>query len=106
MIDVGPIPELDETGQEIAYPIIRDMDALMYERQRGANLEIGSYAHRPILHEPDRIPAIDACIETGQLSPTQLPFTAADFAAQLEDARTLFGKILNTGASVSRRSAR
>ncbi|MGH9216549.1 MAG: GcvT family protein, partial [Acidimicrobiales bacterium] len=95
MIDVGPIPELEETGLEIAYPIIRDMDALMYERQRGANLEIGSYAHRPILPEPDRIPSIAACINTGQLSPTQLPFTEADFDAQHKDTHKLFGKILN-----------
>ncbi|MGH3963911.1 MAG: GcvT family protein [Pseudonocardiaceae bacterium] len=91
MIDIGPIPELAGTGQEIAYPIIRDMDAMMYERQRGADLEIGSYAHHPILHEPDDIPSLAAA----QLSPTQLPFTDADFAAQLKDARTLFGKILD-----------
>ncbi|MGH3366338.1 MAG: GcvT family protein, partial [Nocardioidaceae bacterium] len=92
MIDIGPIPELDQTGLEIAYPIIRDMDAMMYERQRGADLEIGSYAHRPILHEPDHIPSIG----TGQRSPTQLPFTASDFAAQMADARKLFDVILDT----------
>src|SRR5699024_2575703 len=43
MIDVGPISELAETGEEITYPVVRDMDAMMYERQLGANLEIGSY---------------------------------------------------------------
>lgn len=94
MIDVGPIPELEETGQEIAYPIIRDMDAMMYERQRWGILEIGSYAHRPILHEPDHIPSIAACRETGQLSPTQLPFTDSDFDPQLKDAHKLFAKVL------------
>ncbi|MGH3517635.1 MAG: GcvT family protein [Haloechinothrix sp.] len=97
MIDVGPIPEFAATGTEIAYPIIRDMDTLMYERQSGADLEIGSYAHRPILHEPDDIPSIEAAA----LSPTQLPFTDTDFDPQLEDALELFGQILNTpGAGV------
>ncbi|NEE02352.1 GcvT family protein [Phytoactinopolyspora halotolerans] len=91
MIDVGPIPELAETGAEIAYPIIRDMDALMYERQSGADLEVGSYAHRPILHDPDDIPSLAAA----QLSPTQLPFTAEDFDKQMEDALELFGSILD-----------
>ncbi|MGH3451691.1 MAG: GcvT family protein, partial [Haloechinothrix sp.] len=97
MIDVGPIPELAATNTEIAYPIIRDMDTLMYERQSGADLEIGSYAHRPILHEPDDIPSI----ESAALSPTQLPFTDADFDPQLEDALELFGPIHNApGAGV------
>jgi glycine cleavage system aminomethyltransferase T/glycine/D-amino acid oxidase-like deaminating enzyme len=97
MIDVGPIPELAATQTEIAYPIIRDMDVLMYERQSGADLEIGSYAHRPILHEPDDIPSLDAAA----LSPTQLPFTEADFDPQMEDALELFGSILDTpGAGV------
>ncbi|NED94139.1 FAD-dependent oxidoreductase [Phytoactinopolyspora alkaliphila] len=91
MMDVGPIPELAVTGVEIAYPIVRDMDTLMYERQSGADLEIGSYAHRPILHEPDHIPSLAAA----QLSPTQLPFTASDFDPQMEDALELFGSILD-----------
>ncbi|MGH3431793.1 MAG: FAD-dependent oxidoreductase, partial [Thermocrispum sp.] len=97
MMDVGPIPELAATGTEIAYPIVRDMDTLMYERQSGADLEVGSYAHRPILHEPDEIPSNQAAA----LSPTQLPFTEEDFDPQLEDALELFGSILNTpGAGV------
>ncbi|MBC3194219.1 GcvT family protein [Pseudonocardia sp. C8] len=91
MIDVGPIPELEATGCEIAYPIVRDMDALMYERQSGADLEIGSYAHRPILHEPDEIPSLAAAA----LSPTQLPFTEADFDPQLEQALAAFPEILS-----------
>ena len=97
MMDVGPIPALAETGTEIAYPIVRDMDTLMYERQSGADLEVGSYAHRPILHEPAEIPSIEAAA----LSPTQLPFTQDDFDPQLEDALELFGSILNEpGAGV------
>src|SRR5699024_8852495 len=55
--------------------LVRDMDTFMYERQSGADLEIGSYAHRPILHSADDIPSIEAAA----LSPTQLPFTEEDF---------------------------
>lgn len=91
MIDVGPIPELAATGTEIAFPIVRDMDALMYERQSGADLEIGSYAHRAILHQPHDIPSNEAAA----LSPTQLPFTADDFDPQMADALELFGGILD-----------
>lgn len=91
MIDVGPIPELAATRSEIGYPIIRDMDTFMYERQNGADLEIGSYAHRPILYHPDEIPALGEAA----LSPTQLPFTADDFDPQLEQALELFPEILS-----------
>jgi len=73
------------------------MDTLMYERQSGADLEVGSYAHRPILHEPDEIPSIAAA----QLSPTQLPFTPDDFDKQMQDALDLFPELLATpGAGV------
>src|SRR5688572_3412229 len=58
MISVGPVPLFADTVGEIAYPIIRDMDTNMYERQHGGDLEVGSYAHRPILVEPDGIPSI------------------------------------------------
>ncbi|TLW94494.1 FAD-dependent oxidoreductase [Saccharomonospora piscinae] len=92
MIDVGPIPELERTRTEIAYPIVRDMDAMMYERQSGADLEIGSYAHRPILHDPGEIPTL----ASAALSPTQLPFTQEDFDPQLEDALALFASVLDT----------
>ena len=50
MIDVGPIPVLQDTRSEIGYPIVRDMDTYMYERQTAGSMEVGSYAHRPIFH--------------------------------------------------------
>src|SRR6195952_3751221 len=56
MISVGPCPQLAEREGEISFPIVRDMDTLCYERQHGADMEVGSYAHRAILHEPE-----DAC---------------------------------------------
>src|SRR2546426_10817608 len=55
MISVGPIPLFEETSGEIAYPIVRDVDTNMYERQNGSDMEGGSYAHRALLMEPDEI---------------------------------------------------
>jgi len=92
MIDVGPIPVLEATGNEIGYPIVRDMDTFCYERQTGGSMEVGSYAHRPIFHRPDEIPSIAA----SRLSPTELPFTADDFDPQLEQALELMPEILST----------
>lgn len=82
MIDVGPLEVLQETGNEIGYPIVRDMDTFCYERQTAGSMEVGSYAHRPIFHHPDTIPSI----EEARLSPTELPLTQDDFDPQLEQA--------------------
>ena len=82
MVDVGPIDALVETNQEVAFPIIRDMDTFCYERQSAGSMEVGSYAHRPIFHHPDEIPSNEA----SALSPTELPFTADDFDPQMEQA--------------------
>jgi glycine cleavage system aminomethyltransferase T/glycine/D-amino acid oxidase-like deaminating enzyme len=90
MIDVGPVPRFLSSKSAIEFPIVRDMDTNMYERQDGQGLEVGSYAHRPILHEPDEIPSI----EEASLSPTELPFTQEDFEAQLEHALELVPEIL------------
>src|SRR5436190_342529 len=90
MIDVGPVPHFADATSHIEYPIVRDMDTNMYERQDGSGLEIGSYAHRPILHDPDEIPSI----EQASLSPTELPFTQADFEQQMEHALELMPEIV------------
>jgi glycine cleavage system aminomethyltransferase T/glycine/D-amino acid oxidase-like deaminating enzyme len=90
MISVGPVPVLAAKEGEISFPIVRDMDTLCYERQHGADMEVGSYAHRPILHDPDEIPSI----EQAKLSPTEMPFTAEDFDQQLEEALELMPEIL------------
>src|SRR6202035_250334 len=74
----------------VDFPIVRDMDTNMYERQDGTGLEIGSYAHRPILMDADEIPSI----EESALSPTELPFTQADFEPQLEQALELMPEIV------------
>jgi glycine cleavage system aminomethyltransferase T/glycine/D-amino acid oxidase-like deaminating enzyme len=91
MISVGPISIFAETEGEIEYPIVRDMDTFMYERQNGNDLEIGSYAHRPIFHDPEDIPSIDQA----KLSPTELPFTQEDFDPQMEQALELMPDVLD-----------
>jgi glycine cleavage system aminomethyltransferase T/glycine/D-amino acid oxidase-like deaminating enzyme len=90
MISVGPCPQLAEREGEISFPIIRDMDTFCYERQHGADMEVGSYAHRAILHEPEDIPSI----EQAKLSPTEMPFTSDDFDPQLEQAYELMPELL------------
>jgi glycine cleavage system aminomethyltransferase T/glycine/D-amino acid oxidase-like deaminating enzyme len=90
MISVGPCPQLVGQEGEINHPIIRDMDTFCYERQHGADMEVGSYAHRAILHEPEDIPSI----EQAKLSPTEMPFTSDDFDPQLEQAYELMPDLL------------
>ena len=90
MIDVGPVPRFESASKAIEYPIVRDMDVFMYERQDGTSLEIGSYAHRSIHHDPEEIPSIEAAA----LSPTEFPFTQPDFDPQLADALDLMPEIV------------
>ncbi len=90
MIDIGPVPRFERSTSFIEYPIVRDMDTNMYERQDGTSLEIGSYAHRPITLSADEIPSI----EESALSPTELPFTQADFDPQMEIALELMPEIV------------
>src|SRR5262249_14519545 len=90
MIDIGPAPRFANTTGMIEYPIVRDMDTNMYERQEGTGLEIGSYAHRPIMLDADEIPSI----EESALTPTELPFTQEDFDPQMEIALELMPEIV------------
>jgi glycine cleavage system aminomethyltransferase T len=66
------------------------MDTFCYERQHGSDMEVGSYAHRPILWDPEDIPSI----EQSKLSPTEMPFTEDDFDPQLEQALELMPELL------------
>ncbi|HEX3802264.1 MAG TPA: FAD-dependent oxidoreductase [Solirubrobacteraceae bacterium] len=90
MIDIGPVPRFAGTTGMIEFPIVRDMDTNMYERQEGTGLEIGSYAHRPILLDAEEIPSI----EESALTPTELPFTQDDFDPQMEIALDLMPEIV------------
>jgi glycine cleavage system aminomethyltransferase T/glycine/D-amino acid oxidase-like deaminating enzyme len=90
MIDIGPVPRFEKAQRSIEFPIVRDMDTNMYERQDGTSLEIGSYAHRAILYDPEDLPSVE---EAG-LTPTEFPFTQEDFTLQLEQALELMPEIV------------
>jgi glycine cleavage system aminomethyltransferase T len=90
MIDIGPVPRFSQAKGMIEYPIVRDMDTNMYERQEGTNLEIGSYAHRPMVLHANEIPSL----EEATLTPTELPFTQDDFDPQMEIALELMPEIV------------
>jgi glycine cleavage system aminomethyltransferase T/glycine/D-amino acid oxidase-like deaminating enzyme len=90
MISVGPIGLFAGTTGEISYPIVRDVDEGMYERQHGGDMEVGSYMHRPIIVPPETIPANEEAV----LSPTEMPFTADDFDPQLAAALELMPELL------------
>ncbi|HSS93394.1 MAG TPA: FAD-dependent oxidoreductase, partial [Candidatus Dormibacteraeota bacterium] len=90
MIDVGPVPRFAGAKSDIEVPIVRDMDTNMYERQAGGDLEIGSYAHRAIVYDPEDIPPI----ERAALSPTEFPFTQPDFEQQMQHALELMPEIV------------
>ena len=90
MKDLGPVPHFANSKGDIEFPIVRDMDTNMYERQHGSGIEVGSYAHRPILYSPDDIPSNAAAT----LSPTEFPFTQEDFDLQDEHALELMPEII------------
>ena len=90
MKDIGPVPFFADSRGDIEWPIIRDMDTNMYERQHGTGLEVGSYAHRPILYTPEDIPSN----ATAALSPTEFPFTQDDFDIQDEHSLELMPSII------------
>jgi len=90
MISIGPVSSFAELRGEISYPVIRDMDARMYERQSGSDLEIGSYAHRAILMDANDIPSNEKAV----LSPTEMPFTPEDFDPHMERALELAPEIV------------
>jgi glycine cleavage system aminomethyltransferase T/glycine/D-amino acid oxidase-like deaminating enzyme len=90
MIDIGPTRWFADAKGDIEFPIVRDMDTNMYERQHGSGLEIGSYAHRAILYDPEDLPSV----EEASLSPTEFPFTQEDFNLQMEQALELMPSIV------------
>src|SRR5438874_5634606 len=90
MIDVGPVPQFASAKSDIEFPIVRDMDTNMYERQAGGDLEIGSYAHRPLLHGPEDLPSVPQAA----LSPTEFPSTQSHLQPQTEHPLALRPEIV------------
>lgn len=90
MVDIGPVPEFEALDNPLAYPVVRDMDAKMYARQSGADLEIGSYAHEALVVQPEDIPSNEQAL----MSPTELPFTAEHFDPYVETVLELYPTIV------------
>ena len=90
MVDIGPVPEFEALDNPLAYPVVRDMDAKMYARQSGADLEIGSYAHEALVVQPEDIPSN----AEAKMSPTELPFTAEHFDPYVETVLELYPAIV------------
>ena len=90
MVDIGPVPEFEALDNPLAYPVVRDMDAKMYARQSGADLEIGSYAHEALFVQPRDIPSNAAA----KLTPTEMPFTPEHFDPYVETVLELYPTIV------------
>jgi glycine cleavage system aminomethyltransferase T/glycine/D-amino acid oxidase-like deaminating enzyme len=91
MVSVGPISFFEDYEGEISFPVVRDMDTQMYERQHGNDLEVGSYQHRPILWDVEDVPSIDEA----PLSPTQPPLTEDAFEQSMADALDMVPELLD-----------
>ncbi|MFD1600430.1 GcvT family protein [Halobellus rarus] len=92
MVSVGPVERFEEGPEgEINYPVVRDMDTQMYERQHGNDIEVGSYEHRPILWDVEDVPSI----EESPLSPTQPPLTEDAFEKSMEHALEIIPDVLD-----------
>ncbi|QYF88851.1 FAD-dependent oxidoreductase [Arthrobacter sp. PAMC25284] len=77
-------------------PILRHQDKDLYFREHGDRIGIGSYAHRPMPVDLDRLPEV----APGQMSeyrmPSRLDFTAEDFLPCWEDSRQLLPALRGT----------
>ncbi len=91
MVSVGPIDFFEDYEGEISFPVVRDMDTQMYERQHGNDLEVGSYQHRPILWDVADVPSI----EEAPLSPTQPSLTEDAFEESMADALEIVPDLLD-----------
>jgi len=93
-VKVGPVPHFSGHRKQIEWPIVRDMDNSMYEHQKFDQMEIGSYAHRPMTLTPEQIPSL----AESNGSPTELPLTQEDFAPQMAIARELMPEVFADSA--------
>ncbi|MEA5406125.1 FAD-binding oxidoreductase [Haloarculaceae archaeon H-GB2-1] len=91
LVSVGPIDLFEEHDGEINHPVIRDMDARLYQRPNGNDMEVGSYLHRPMLWDADDI----LPNEEAPLSPTQPPLTEDAFAESMERALEIMPEVLD-----------
>jgi glycine cleavage system T protein len=80
----APVPELAGETREAVHPILRHQDHSMYFRQHADAYGIGNYRHEPRLTEPEEIRP-----PGGELQPSILPFTEADWQSAGREAGEL-----------------
>ena len=85
-VRVGPIAELAAYGREIALPIVRVHDHLMYCRMHGAEWGMGNYDHAPLPVAPKAIRRHGAPDD----EPSKNAFTPEDFAEPFERISEVF----------------
>src|SRR3954447_1422470 len=80
----APLPELEGETREVEHPILRHQDHAMYLRQHADAYGIGNYRHEPRLTEPE-----DIRPPGGEVQPSIVEFTPADFATAAREAGSL-----------------
>lgn len=87
-----PLPSLAGETREIVQSILRHQDRDLYFRQRGDRYAVGSYAHEPVVVDPD---AIRRYGET-EAMPASNPFAPDVFAPAWADAVALLPELGQT----------
>lgn len=80
-----PMPSLSHQKDEVTRPMLRYLDGGLYYRDRFDRLEIGSFAHRPIVVAMNEIKSRDEA----EIMPSVHPFTPQDFKQQWVDTQEL-----------------
>jgi len=88
-----PLPELAGEAREIVQPVLRHQDRDLYFRQRRDHYAVGSYAHEPVLVEPE---AIRRHGEPDEM-PASQPFAAEAFRPAWRDAVELLPALARVG---------
>jgi glycine cleavage system aminomethyltransferase T/glycine/D-amino acid oxidase-like deaminating enzyme len=85
LVWTDPIPELEGETREVVHPILRHQDMSMYFRHREDHYGVGNYKHEPIVTPQSAIRP-----PGGEMQPSLMPFTPADFEiAEAETERLL-----------------
>ncbi|MCY0904835.1 GcvT family protein [Arthrobacter sp. H14-L1] len=86
------LPELagrNELPEGAQLPILRYQDRDLYYREHGDRIGIGSYAHRPMPADLDRLPRVGPAEMNERLMPSRLDFTEEDFLPSWADSQSL-----------------
>ncbi|WP_258803717.1 GcvT family protein [Pseudarthrobacter sp. NS4] len=87
---------VNELPNGASKPILRYQDRDLYFREHGNRIGIGSYAHRPMPVDMDRLPRVGAEEMSDHNMPSRLDFTLEDFAPAWEDCQDLLPALHST----------